>query len=177
MAAGDIVKIIGERVLFLKDTKPNGIQGGGFTASSWQTRDLNFAEGDLSFATFPANFFDNDFDNNGSTPDVAEQRFTLETGKYHIWASAMAHAIFKHKIKLANISDVSDAILGSSSVDNNVVNELGYTFLEGEIVIAAPKVFALQHFCSVTRATDGFGLAAGFSVIEVYAQMMIKKIA
>jgi hypothetical protein len=48
--------------------------------------------------------------------------------------------------------------------------------LKGTITIATTKTFELQHRCTTTRTTDGFGVSAAFGDSEVYAQIKIIKL-
>ena len=40
-----------------------------------------------------------------------------------------------------------------------------------DIAFLLPKTFSLQHYCQITRTTDGFGRASSLGVIEVYSQI------
>jgi hypothetical protein len=43
--------------------------------------------------------------------------------------------------------------------------------------IAGAKDFQLQHRGANTRNTDGFGIAANFDEVEVYAEVILWKVA
>lgn len=147
-------------VAYLKDVKPSGTAGGTFTAGAWQTRTLNTVEGD------------------GSIVSLSASQFTLGPGKYEIEASAPGNYVGVHKLKLRNITDSSDSIIGTSELQqaNTAGADQNISLLIGTLNIASPKVFELQHMCGLTRTTDGFGSSAGFGVSEVYTQLKISKV-
>jgi len=47
---------------------------------------------------------------------------------------------------------------------------------KGVLNISVAKVFEIQHRCSRTQSTTGFGLASNFGVSEVYTQLKITKV-
>ena len=162
------------KTCYLKDEKASNTQGGTFTLGAWRTRDLNNISGDQSFITVPTGFDLATNDNNGGTPDVTKQRFTLEAGTYDIEASAPVYRPDLHKCRLYNITDSVNEIVGSGPACYNTTGNTAH--LMGRIVITAPKTFELQHHGSATRATDGFGTAHNTGDIEVYTQVKITKI-
>jgi hypothetical protein len=161
------VYIAGEiypRVAYVKDVKSNGTNGGTFTSGSWQTRDLTVTEGDDSIVTLGSN------------------QFTLPAGDYRIEASAPGYRVEHHKIKVRNISDSTDDIIGSNAFSDDYFNagnsssEQTNSVLSGKLLIDASKTFELQHRSASTLASTGFGLANTFSVDEVYSQVKITKV-
>ena len=141
-----------EDYILIRDEKADGVDGGGFTAGAWQTRDLTVI-----------------VVNQGSHVSLATNQITLATGTYKVKAHAPARTVNSHKIKLRNITDGADIVIGTSeraiSGDGNQTR----SFLEGRFTIADTKVLELQHRCGTTRVTNGLGIASGFGVIEVYA--------
>jgi len=61
----------------------------------------------------------------------------------------------------------------SFGADNTATRSFG----SGRFTLAGTAVLEVQHRCGTTRATDGWGLANNFAVIEVYSQIEIRKIA
>lgn len=149
------------KVAYLKDIKPSGTAGGTFTSGAWQTRTLNTVEGDRSIVSLNAN------------------QFVLQPGKYEIEASAPAVSVDRHKIKLRNITDGSDSIVGSNEYVGNAAAGDSATqgLLKGIITITSPKVFEVQHRCQTTVASYGFGLDSSYDAVEIYAQVKITKLS
>jgi C1q domain len=152
-------RVYSTRVAYLKDVKSSGTTGGGFTSGSYQTRVLNTTEGDSSFVSLSAN------------------QFTLQPGTYQIEASVPAYFVNFHKAKLRNITDSTDAIIGSSEYTENSAGA-GNTrsFISGTISISSAKTFEIQHRCGTTNASNGFGVASTFGDNEVYTQVKIEKV-
>lgn len=145
-------------IAYLKDVKTSGTQGGTFTSGAWQTRTLNTVEGDTSFVTLSAN------------------QFTLPAGRYEIEAGAPGYQVGNHKVKLRNITDSSDAIIGDNTKSGTATDTSSYSRAIGTLNLTASKTFELQHQCQVTSATAGFGNNTGFGVSEIYATVKIKKV-
>lgn len=157
------------RTAYIKDAKSSGTFGGTFTSGAWQTRTLNTLSGDTSFIILSG----------GTTgTDGTATQFTLPSGKYRFKAIAPAFVVQSHKAKLRNITDSSDEILGSSEECDSAgaTAHVTSSIVEGEINISETKTFELQHRCSTTGATSGFGRAVNFGVDEVYAQIEITKL-
>jgi len=146
------------RVVYIKDAKSSGTQGGTFTSGSYQTRDLNQLTGDTDFVTLSSN------------------QFTLPAGKYQIEAGGLAGLVSNHKTRIQNITDASTEFLGHYNF--NPAGTTLYTMAEceGVVEIFSAKTFELQHRCSVSRATDGFGSAASFGDDEIFSEIRITKV-
>jgi len=148
------------KLLHIQDQKANGTAGGGFTSGSFQTRTLNTKITDEIGSTLSAN------------------QFTLPAGTYWAEWSAPASLVDAHTTKLRNITDGSDTIVGQvarSAAAGGTVT-MTHSLGRGRFTIAAQKTFELQHRCATTKATDGFGLAASLSVIEVYSDIRVYKV-
>ena len=142
---------------YIKDVKSANTAGGTFTSGAWRTRDLNVLSGDTGFISLSSN------------------QFTLQPGKYDIYASAPAYVVDRHKIKLRDTTNSTDIIIGSSeqSLATNAITTI--STLIGQFTISAETTFEIQHRCLTTSNTNGFGLASSLSVDEVYTQVKIIK--
>lgn len=133
--------IIAQPVAFVEDRKAAGTDGGGFTSGSWQTRDLNTLSGDIAAV--------------GVT--LSSNQFTLPAGKYLIEATAPAYNVYRHYAQLYNITDSKSELASTvgfvgGAYTNHVVDVFGV------ITITKSTTFDLRHRCSVTAATNGFGV-------------------
>lgn len=149
------------KTVYLKDVKASGIAGGASTSGAYQTRVLNTLEGDTSFVSLVSN------------------QFTLQPGTYHIEASAPSNASNQHRIKIRNITDSTDSIIGSSSTNGNSSSPFtvtSHSFLCGIISITSAKTFELQHRVGTSRAPDGYGPGLPFGDADVYSQVKITKV-
>ncbi len=139
--------------IYIRDEKASGTAGGTFTSGAWQTRTLNTEVIDT-----------------GNNATLASDQVTLLAGTYRFRASAPAYVTNSHKVKLKNITD-SIEYIGTTTIAAAAGNVMNTSLVEGRFTIAASKVFEVQHYCQTTKATDGFGNACSFSVVEVYAEV------
>ena len=150
-----------ESALFhVRDEKASGTAGGTFSAGSFQTRDLNTV-----------------MTNEISGASLSSNQIILPSGTYYINAIAQVYSVENHKVKLRNITDSSDVLIGSSEYAIDGYNVSNSSRLTGRFTIAAQKTFEIQHRCADTTTTNGFGVSSGFSVVEVYADVQIWKVA
>ena len=141
--------------LHLQDQKTSGTNGGTFTSGAWQTRTLNTEVADTIGSTLSSN------------------QFTLPAGTYYFEAICPTLNTNSSQARLQNITDATTVLLGINNVTGATAG--GVAFVNGLFTIAGTKTFELQHRCSLTRATDGFGYASGWDT-EVYAEVRIWKV-
>ena len=148
----------------LRDEKSSGTDGGSFASGAWRTRDLNTEVFDV-----------------GGIVSISSNQFTLQAGSYFIKArSPVAGAggeIAYHRIKIRNVTDSTDDILGQNHYSNPGTFEVAFAMLAGRITIAGAKTFELQHRLHATPAGGtGFGQSVGGalgSATEIYAEVEI----
>lgn len=145
-------------VAVIKDVKPSGTSGGTFPNGSYQTRVLNTISGS-GFASL-----------NGSN------QFTLQAGTYEIDGTAPAFQVDQHRAKVRNITDGTDAILGTSEYSRSIYNGYYSSRFKGTITITESKTFEIQHRGTLPQATTGFGVPSGFGDDETYTQVTIRKL-
>lgn len=143
----------------LSEVQNSGVNAGGFTSGAWQTRTINTENNDT-----------------GGHCSLAANQFTLQAGTYRIYASAPAYNVSYHRAMLYNISDAADEIMGSSQYTENAHNVVTRSFVVGEFTIASAKTFEIQHRCSITQASSGFGLAVGFGQSEEFTAVELWKV-
>jgi hypothetical protein len=146
------------QIMIVRDEKSNGTDGGTFTSGAWRTRDLN----DVLINTITG-------------ASLASDRITLPAGIYKIAANASAFDVNSNVAKIANITDSSDEVIGSTEKTSGT-NNTGKSFIVGVINITSTKVFEIQHRCQSTKSTNGFGLSSSFGVVEIYTAVSIEKI-
>jgi hypothetical protein len=143
----------------LVDAKATNTNGGTFTQGAWRTRDLNTKIVDLN------NFV-----------ILAANQFILPAGSYIILASAPALVVNFHKARLQNITSGVSTLMGTSEVAAVGVAVSNKSIVEGAFTIAVSSAFEIQHYCSTTAATLGFGQAVNFAVDEIYTIVNLWKI-
>jgi len=141
-------------ILHVQDQKTSGTSGGTFTAGDWRTRDLNAVLlNTIVGASLSAN------------------QITLPAGTFWIFASAPAREVQRHQARFYNVTDTAVECVGTPEqvADNNQSR----SFIISRFTIAAAKTFELQHQCSTTDVTLGFGTAGNFNETEIYSDVRI----
>jgi hypothetical protein len=145
--------------ILLQDQKASGTDAGTFTSGAWQTRTINTEVVDT-----------------GNNCTLSSNQFTLAAGTYVIYAVAPAYEVQFHQARLQNTTDATTTLTGTSMITNTGSATTTLSVVSGSFTIATSKTFELQHRCSTTQATNGFGRAASFGT-EVYASVMLTKVA
>ena len=132
----------------LTDVKSSNADGGTLTTGDWRTRDLNTETTDED-----------------GIVSLSSNQFTLGAGTYLIQYFTPACQVNSHQARLYNITDSSEASLGSAEYTGSGGNHPGstsYGFVR--LTLTGSKVFELQHRCSNTVSTYGMGVgtAGGF---------------
>jgi len=147
-------------LLHVRDEKTSGTMGGTFTSGAWQTRVLNtVAINEITGAS------------------LASNQITLPAGTYRLRAWAAAYAVGRHKVKIVNVTDVANIVLGESSWTQVAGEGATKSEVSAQFTLTATKVLELRHRCESTTASRGFGVESSFDAVEVYAEVWIEKVA
>lgn len=139
----------------IKDIKAVGTNGGTFNKDVWTTRDLNVVEGDVTFLTLSNNII------------------TIEPGSYIIDIRAPTCEVKNNQIRLRNITESSYS-LGTNAFSDK--GQMTISTLHDLFIFTVQTQFDIQHICSSTSNSIGFGRASGYATNEVYTSMFIQKI-
>ncbi len=134
----------------VSDVKAQGVDGGTFTQGAWRTRDINVEDSD-----------------DAGICSIAANQITLEAGTYICSISCPAYFVDYHKAQLYNISDASQTLLGTAEF-TSAVDVVTRSYIVGQFTIAAQKIFEIQHWCTLTKANQGFGVRANVAGSEIY---------
>ena len=148
------------------DQKTAGTAGGTFTQDAWQTRELNTELADPS-----------------SIVTISSNQFTLGAGNYLVKWSAPAVQVDRHQTRF--FDHTGAAALGTGTSENAETTMTGYPAEDNKIsnrsigrirlTPSGSNVYSIEHYCTVTNATDGFGIAANFGRPETYTIVEIYK--
>jgi hypothetical protein len=153
---------VGDHYALVREEQASGVDGGGFTSGAWQKRSLNTKVIDT-----------------GGDVSLSAGAVTLTAGVWEFEAWGIGHEVGDHKLRLQNTTDATTVEVGlnerarGGSGDPTISSRAA---VDGRFTISANKTFELQHRCSSTRGTDGFGNAAGFGVVEVYSAIKFRKV-
>lgn len=155
-----IGQYVSRKVAYIRDIKTLGTDGGIATAGSWETRTLNNLSGDISIVT-----------------SLAANVFTLEAGVYELIAFAPSYKTLSPEIRLYNVTDSSVELEGLTSYQPSAFN-MGYNEIKlmGVLSINKQIQFRLEHYCTATTASTGFGFASNFGSREEYTLIKIVKV-
>ena len=135
----------------IEDQKAQYTSGGTFTASAWQTRDLNTEVTDT-----------------GSHASVSSNQISLSAGTYRCLIVCPCMQVDANQSRLYNISGSSVLILGSNAYSSSTNPfALSISIIKGRFTITATKTIEVQHYCGTTRASYGFGTELNIGT-EVY---------
>jgi len=139
----------------VSDVKPQGTNGGSFTAGAWRTRDINTEDIDT-----------------GGHCSIANNQITLAAGTYECFIACPSHMAGENKARLYNVTDGAVVLLGQNTQTSSIATVVG------RFTIAAQKTFEIQHQCSSTEANYGFGHNNDFDgANEVYTVAEFRKVA
>lgn len=130
----------------------------GTAESGWQTRTLNTLRG-------------------SQRPYVSlnNNRFTLTSGTYTIFASAPAYRARNHRLRLYNHTAARADLIGESNFSQN--SQTTATLSGLLLLTRGPQTFSLDHYCSQRRTNSGLGVAVGAAgTNEQYAHVRIQKV-
>jgi hypothetical protein len=145
--------------VIVEDQKASGSDGGAFTSGARRTRTLNTL-----------------VRNNGSLASLASNLLTLPAGSYFAMWDAPAGTVDPHQSFLVNATDGTDIKAGTSEYAKAANGVRNRSFGSAVFTLAAAKALSVQHQCTTTNSTDGFGTGGGFGT-EVYTRLQIWKLS
>jgi hypothetical protein len=150
----------------IADRKTADTTGGTFTAGAWQTRDLQTEICDAD-----------------SIVSISANAFTLAAGSYLIKWRCPCVNVDRHQTRLYDVTGTAVVMSGDSGRAGII--QAGYpanynqshTYSNGaaRITPAASNVYRIEHYCTTTISSHGFGIAANLGEIETYTTVEIYK--
>lgn len=143
----------------LVDKKGAGVDGGASVLGAWRTRDLTDELADT-----------------GGICTLAANQFALDAGTYRCLISAPVYRSQAHQIRLYNVTDAAEELLGTASWNNaSLLYAVTHSFIFGRFTIAAQKTFEIQYRVESSFAGDGLGrsIAWGdniYTVVELWKE-------
>jgi len=144
-------------IAIFNETQSSGTEGGTFTSGSFVKRTLNTT-----------------VVNNITGCSLASSVITLTAGTYYFTGRAPAFNVQGNQTRIQNTTAGTTTQLGATQYVSS--NNTCLNLVEGVVTITGSTNFELQHRCSLTVATNGFGAAQSFGS-EIYSQLLIRRIA
>jgi hypothetical protein len=157
---GDTGSVASFPYIYVRDEKPNGT-GGGVATNGATIRTLNTVKANtISGASLSAN------------------TVTLPAGTYEYVGSVPGMGVNAFQAELWNVTDIARIDVGTSEYATSAGSVPSRSFVRGVFTISASKSIQLRHL-QVNGASGTFGTAAANanSVVEVYSELWIKKVA
>lgn len=152
------LRVIEDGYILIRDEKSVGTESGTFTSGAWQTRDLNTEVSDA-----------------GGYASLASNQITLADGTYLARILCPAYSVTYHQARLRNVTDGTTLLLGTAGIANATGPHTVFSHIAGVFTLAASKVLEVQHQCSATKTTNGFGKAASLDT-EIYTVVELIRI-
>jgi len=112
-----------------------------------------------------------------SGASLSSNEITLPAGTYFCLASAPAYLTSNHQAILFNTTDSSTTLVGTTEHAWNNGYTTTHSFVRGRFTISGTKGFTLRHYVGQTRSNSGGGTGFGNGFVDVYANVMIWKVA
>lgn len=143
----------------LVDEKTTGTAGGG-TSIGWNSRDLNTEQSDPD-----------------GIVSIASNEFTPIAETFDITVDAIAGAsAMRHRIRLFNVTGASVVKEGlSTGSSSNTQRDIAT--LKARFTANGTDAYRIDHYTSVARGTDGFGLAVSDGSPEKYMEIELETVA
>jgi hypothetical protein len=136
------------------DKKPQGTDGGTFTAGAWRLRDLT-----------------HQVYNSGIDVSLSNNRLTIGPGCFLLLAMAPAQDVDQHQARLYNETD-SQVLMYGMNAGRSIGMTVSQVYACLTVQAGQQKVIRLEHRCTQNNYGDGFGEACGFGD-EVYSIVQI----
>ena len=142
-----------------QDQKSANTDGGSLSGGSYQTRVLNTI-----------------LTNTISGASLGSNQVTLPSGTYYVWGKAPTIGTARTKTILHNATDNSTILLGTSDDCNGNYGVEVQGTVVGKFVLGSQKAIELRQR-GVTVSGNGLGEGTGYSVVEVFAEIQLWKVA
>lgn len=137
----------------VSDVKAYNVAGGTFTQGAWRTRVINTEDSDAS-----------------SICSIASNQITLAAGTYICSILCPSFGVNQNGAILYNITDSEITLIGIPQHNyyfaTYAVVSGGLSAIKGKFTIAVETVFEVQHYCKLTRASNGFGVALSVAGVD-----------
>ena len=147
--------------LHIRDSKTFSTAGGTATGGTWHHRDLNYI-----------------VDNTITGASLSSNQIYLPSGEYYIEASAPAFSAGRHMAILRQGSAGAVEVLGTSEYTAITASSTRSLVCGRFTTIVTPTYYQIQHWCELTRATNGLGIEHNITdFTNTYTEVKITKLS
>ena len=159
-AGGGGTDTFGTELVHVRDEKTAGTHAGASSTGSWLTRVLNTVK-----------------TNEVSGASLSSNQLTLPAGTYFAQGRAPNVMGLSHHSRLRDITNTATLLVGSSGYSDQNGGGASDSVVFGRFTLAGTAAIELQQRVSAAKATNGLGNANNFGEVEVYAELMVWKVA
>ena len=149
------------------DSKATTTDGGSSVASTWTKRDLT---------TILVQHEDTGVGTGGSWLSLASSQITLAKGVYFVNIAVPGHDTGLHQALLYDTTGAADLLPGTSVQSDTTGPKTTLSLIVGMFTLSAQSVLEIRHYTSVTKAANGFGIAADTGKAEIYTVCHIMRL-
>ena len=129
------------------DVKAQDAQGGTFTQDAWQTREINTEDADT-----------------GGNMSISSNQITLDAGTYRCLITCPAVRVNRHQARLYDITGSAVLLLGTQgSTQAAGADGQDNSLITGRFTLSVESALEIQHICSATAVTLGFGFQSSWT--------------
>jgi len=147
-------------VAIFTEEQASGTNAGTFTSGSYAKRTLNTT-----------------VVNNIASCTLTSSVISLPAGTYQVRANSQGLLCGLHKARLQNTTAATTLAIGTTVFASNTSDGWAVSDIYTVFTLSVTSDIELQSRCATTQATNGLGSAANFGDVEVYRQIMIRRIA
>ena len=143
------------------ETQAASTSGGTFTAGSYVKRVLNTT-----------------LINTISGCSIASSVITLPAGTYNVYGFAPGYKVAVHKLRVQNTTagtTIAQGVNAYSASGGDYAQT--HSFVNTTFTLTGSTNIELQHRAQTTQATNGLGVDGGATGDEIYAQIVLTKVA
>lgn len=156
-------------VVFLKDTKPNGANGGQASGGVWTQRALNTLENPLGYTWVSLN----------------ANQVALAPGRYEVFATVPSHWVNRAQARLRNVTDGTTVVVSSSGIlseragtDGQAVITANNVLMGHFSVVGTTKTYQVESVIQVASGDDvTLGAASSFGEKEIFTQVRLARVS
>lgn len=146
-------------LLHIRDEKTANTDGGTSAAAAFQVRDLSPVKtNEITGASLSANVI------------------TLPIGTFEIVTACCAWDVTRNRIGLWNKDDSFFIVLGENQFTRGTLDHGNLAFMQGQFIILIETDFEIHHFTTSAVTNTGLGRKMNDGSVEIYTEVLIKKV-
>lgn len=143
-----------------RDEKASGTVGGTGSTGSYQTRALNVLAVNHLGASLTSN------------------EVSLPPGSYECFARVPGFRVGLHKARLYDVTGAAVLLVGSVAYNLAAsASAMTDSVVQGRFTLAISSAVRLEHRITTTTSTSDLGAAAAFGDVEIYSELILRKVA